>query len=168
MYIHENVLEAANEIASHRKDWTFTVAEIIAALPHLNKSSVQTHVVSRCCVNAPKNHLHKWSYFLRVSRGRYQVEPGYRARPKKASPPASPSRGGTALRKTLHAIIQRDEGAYVVECLELPIVSQGNDLDDAVANFREAVALHLEGEDLPAMGLITRPDLQIIYEVPAA
>lgn len=168
MHVHQAVLEAAIAIASRRKDWTFAVTEIVGALPHLNKNSVQTHVVSRCCVNAPKNHLHKWGYFRRVGRGRYQVELQYRARPKKDAPAASAGRGVTALRKTLHAIIQRDEGAYVVECLELPIVSQGSDLDDAVANFREAVALHLEGEDLAAMGLVTRPDLQIIYEVPAA
>lgn len=168
MHIHESVLDAANAIGSRRRDWTFTVAEVVAALPHLNKNSVQTHVVSRCCVNAPKNHLHKWGYFRRVGRGRYQVEARHRARPTKIVPAASPNRRVAALRRTLHAIIQQDEGAYVAECLELPIVSQGSDLDEAVANFREALALHLEGEDLAAMGFVSRPDLQIIYEVPAA
>jgi len=175
MSVQKPVLDAANRIASRRKDWSFGVKEIVSALPHLNKSTVQTHIVSRCCVNAPKNHPHKWNYFRRIGRGRYQVEPEYRMRPEKterkaanASGDLAGPNGAEALRKTLHAVIQRDEGAFVVECLELPIVSQGKDLDDAVANFREAVALHLEGEDLGAMGLAARPDLQILYEVPAA
>ena len=30
--------------------------EIVRALPHLDPGTVRTHIVSRCCVNAPKNH----------------------------------------------------------------------------------------------------------------
>ncbi|HYA98107.1 MAG TPA: hypothetical protein VEH49_08435, partial [Methylomirabilota bacterium] len=73
MSVQKPVLDAANRIASRRKDWSFGVKEIVSALPHLNKSTVQTHIVSRCCVNAPKNHPHKWNYFRRIGRGRYQV-----------------------------------------------------------------------------------------------
>ncbi len=175
LHVHDYVLQAAQRLASPRRDWTFTVAEVVRALPHLKRSTVQTHIVSRCCVNAPQNHLHKWPYFRRVGRGRYQIEPAYRSRPREArvgrsgsgaSSVASGQQGCT--RKCLHAIIQRDEGAYVVECLELPIVSQGATLDEAVSNFREAVNLHLEGEDLSRFGLSANPDLQMIYEVPAA
>ena len=72
------------------------------------------------------------------------------------------------LRKSLHAVIQKDDSAYVVECLELPIVTQGSSLDDAVKNFREALALHLEGEDIRALGIVTNPDVQISYEMSAA
>ncbi len=60
MHIHEQVLVAANAAASDHTNWIFTVEEVVRALPHLNVSSVRTHVVSRCCVDAPKNHLHKW------------------------------------------------------------------------------------------------------------
>jgi|SRR5689334_2674602 len=175
LHVHDYVLQAARKMASPRQDWTFTVGEVVRALPHLKRSTVQTHVVSRCCVNAPRNHLHKWLYFRRVGRGRYQIEPNYRSRPKETAAGLSNAGTGAAgsrpqgpTRKCLHAIIQRDEGAYVVECLELPIVSQGATLDDAVSNFREAVGLHLEGEDLSRLGLSTSPDLQMIYEVPAA
>lgn len=175
LHVHDYVLQTARQVASSRKDWTFTVGEIVRALPHLKRSTVQTHVVSRCCVNAPQNHVHKWPYFRRVGRGRYQIEPNYRSRPKGARTarsnggigPVASGRQGSA-RKCLHAIIQRDEGAYVVECLELPIVSQGATLDEAASNFREAVDLHLEGEDLSRLGLSAKPDLQMIYEVPAA
>lgn len=175
LHVHDHVLEAARQKASPRGDWTFTVEEIVRALPNLKRSTVQTHIVSRCCVNAPQNHLHKWPYFRRIGRGRYQIEPKYRSRSaetQKAHPDAgnslfAPGRQ-SSVRKCLHALIQRDEGVYVVECLELPIVSQGNTLDEAVENFREAMALHLEGEDLSRLGLSATPDLQIIYEVPAA
>lgn len=174
-HVHDHVLEAAREIACARPDWDFTVDELVRALPHLNQSTVRTHIVSRCCVNAPKNHLHKWPYFRRVGRGRYQIEPSYRSRPKEirtrgsARGSSSPVGGEQSpARKCLHAIIHRDEGAYVVECLELPIVSQGGTLDEAASNFREAVDLHLEGEDLSRFGLSANPDLQMIYEVPAA
>lgn len=172
-HVHDEVLEAACQLAS--REGAFTLEEVVRALPHLNPSTVRTHVVSRCCVNAPQNHPHRWPYFRRVGRGRYQIEPNYRSRPKdvqtarssgRISSAASGRQGGA--RKCLHAIIQRDEGAYVVECMELPIVSQGATLDEAVSNFREAVGLHLEGEDLSRLGLSVNPDLQMIYEVPAA
>lgn len=175
LHVHDYVLQAAQQSASRGRDWTFTVGDVVRALPHLKRNTVQTHIVSRCCVNAPKNHPHKWPYFRRVGRGIYQLEPKYRSRskgpqterPKGKERPAISEREAYA-RKCLHALIQRDEGAYVVECLELPIVSQGASLDEAVSNFREAVALHLEGEDLSIFGLSANPDLQMIYEVPAA
>jgi len=172
MHVHEQVLEAACRLAAGRQDWRFTVKEILDALPVLNQGTVRTHVVSRCCVNAPKNHLHKWDYFRRIGRGRYQLELRYRSKPKKRpsgqlQQVASVS-AKQRLRKTLHAVIHKDEGAYVVECLELPVVTQGSGLDEAVENFREALALHLEGEDLTALGLVARPDVQISYEMPAA
>jgi len=72
------------------------------------------------------------------------------------------------LRKNIHAVIQKDKGAYVVECLEMPIVTQGQSLDEAVENFRQALALHLEGEDLKALGIVAHPDVQISYEMSAA
>src|SRR5438046_2258691 len=84
MHVHEEVLFAAREIALRRGDWTFTPYEVVRALPILNESSVRTHIVSRCCVNAPKNHLHKWDYFKRVGYGKYEVRPKYRERARPA------------------------------------------------------------------------------------
>lgn len=175
MHVHEEVLEAARRVAGSRGNWSFTVREIVTALPALNQSTVRTHVVSRCCVNAPKNHPHKWDYFRRIGRGLYRIEAKYRSapckRPSPGAPGSSPSqaRQTTAgLRKSVHAVIQEDQGTFVVECLELPIVTQGHSLDEAVKNFREALALHLEGEDLTTLGLVARPDVQISYEMPAA
>ncbi len=178
MHVHEEVLAAANEIASGRVDWIFGVDEVVHALPHLNESSVRTHVVSRCCVNAPKHHPHKWPYFRRVARGKYQVEDGFRQKPgpanrvrtSKRQPIASSGSAhpsGTR-RDTIHAILQRDHASYVAECLEVAVVTQGKTLDEVVENLRQAIALHLEGEDLAELGLADRPRLQLIYDMAIA
>ena len=61
-------------------------------------------------------------------------------------------------RSTLSAVIRTgDQSGYVGECLELPVVTQGATLDETVANLREAIELHLEGEDLEALGLAPHP-----------
>lgn len=172
MHIHEEVLAAANRIAGARPDWRFAPDEIVRALPHLNVSSVRTHVVSRCCVNAPKNHLHKWSYFRRVGRGRYEVLPACRNNSAVAQgrkrPGTAPRAGAAALRDTIHVMVSRDGGIYVADCAEVAVVTQGQSLDELVANVREAVALHLDGEDHAQFGLQERPRLQLIYDLPRA
>jgi len=74
-----------------------------------------------------------------------------------------------ALQHTIKAYIRKGEDHYVAECLEIPVVTQGRTLDEAVSNLREAVALHLEGEDLGALGLAPNPTLLITMETePAA
>jgi predicted RNase H-like HicB family nuclease len=46
------------------------------------------------------------------------------------------------------------------------VVSQGRTLDELVEGLREAVALHLEGEDTVALGLVPAPRLSVTYELP--
>ena len=145
------------------------------ALPHLNESSVRTDIVSRCCVNAPRHHLKKWPYFRRLARGKYQVEPAYRGKQQAADPKRKeprermPSLSTRATpRDTIHAVVQRDQSAYVAECLELPVVTQGATLDEVVENLRQALALHLEGEDMATLGLVEHPRVQLIYDTAIA
>ena len=45
------------------------------------------------------------------------------------------------------------DGGYVAECLEVAVVTQGQSLDEVVANLNEAVALHLQDEDPAEFGL---------------
>ena len=78
MPVHAEVLAAARRLCRERSGWTFRPDEVVRALPHLNASTVRTHIVSRCCVNAPKHHLHRWAYFRRIARGVYEVLPGVR------------------------------------------------------------------------------------------
>jgi predicted RNase H-like HicB family nuclease len=49
--------------------------------------------------------------------------------------------------------IYRGEKYYVAECLDLPIVTQGKTLDEVIENIKEAIELHLEGEDLEELGI---------------
>ena len=160
MAIHDDVLEAALQRCAANGTWQFDLRDVVASLPHLNESSVRTHVTSRCCANAPKNHSHRWPYFRRLSRGVYEVMPQYR-------------RAGTTittgnLRDALHVTVSRNEGKYTAECLELPVVTEGRDMNELLRNLREALLLHLEDEDRATLGLASRLRLVITAELPLA
>jgi len=168
MNIHEEVLRAARRICRERGNWTFTAEEIVRALPETNANSVRTHVISRCCVNAPKNHPHKWNYFRRVRRGVYEILPALRhdgegTRPGRVAETAT-AYVSSPLRNSVHAVVSRGARAFVAECLEVAVVTQGTTLDETVSNLREALALHLEGEDLRTFGLTSAPRLVVTYE----
>jgi len=42
------------------------------------------------------------------------------------------------------AVVTKEENWYVAHCLELGVVSQGKTIEEAQANLREAVELHIE------------------------
>jgi hypothetical protein len=47
--------------------------------------------------------------------------------------------------------------ARIATCEESAVVTQGEILDEVTAHLRNAVALHLEGEDLAALGFAAVP-----------
>ena len=61
-----------------------------------------------------------------------------------------------------------EQSGYVAECWEIAVVTLGVTLDDTVRNLREAVALHLEGEDPAEFGLTANPSLLITMEAEPA
>ena len=69
------------------------------------------------------------------------------------------------MRHAVTARVYRGEKLYVGECLDLPVVTQGETLDATVANLHEAITLALEGEDLEALGLA--PNLSLFVFVDA-
>ena len=70
------------------------------------------------------------------------------------------------LRQNITATIRPgDEAGFVGECLEISVVTQGATLDETIENLREAVALHLEGENPAHFGLRERPTLLVTIEV---
>jgi predicted RNase H-like HicB family nuclease len=69
-----------------------------------------------------------------------------------------------ALQHTIKAFIRKGEKYYIAECHEIPVVTQGTTIDETVANLKEAVALHLEGENLEELGLAPNPTLIITME----
>ena len=54
-----------------------------------------------------------------------------------------------AMKRTIQVRISKGERQFVAECLDLPVVTQAETLDQLTANIREAISLHLEGEDSP-------------------
>jgi predicted RNase H-like HicB family nuclease len=70
-------------------------------------------------------------------------------------------------RRTIHVRIFRGERKYVAECLDLPVVTEGETLDEVTANIREAIALHLEDEDLAELGLADDPTIVATMELDA-
>jgi predicted RNase H-like HicB family nuclease len=50
----------------------------------------------------------------------------------------------TAPVQRLTAILHREEEVYVAECQEVGTVSQGDTMEEALANLREATELFLE------------------------
>jgi len=52
------------------------------------------------------------------------------------------------VKKIIQVKIYKGEKYYIAECSDLPVVTQGKTLDEVINNIREAIALHLEGEDL--------------------
>ncbi|MBI4294881.1 MAG: type II toxin-antitoxin system HicB family antitoxin [Chloroflexi bacterium] len=57
--------------------------------------------------------------------------------------------------KTLKAVLHKEDNMYVAECPEVGTVSQGNTVEEAVSNLKEATQLyvevfcHSEGEQRP-------------------
>lgn len=69
-------------------------------------------------------------------------------------------------RYTIQAVIYPgDESGYVAECLDLALVTQGQTLDETVQNLRQAIQLHLAGEDLQEMGLVPNPPVLVTLEM---
>ena len=179
MKIHEEILAAARRLCTARRRWTFTPVEIVRALPHLNERSVRTHIVSRCCVNAPSHHTHRWPYFRRLRHGVYEVLKDYRepqyvrgssvdnnsSRVAEVRAPYQP--GPATGRSVIHAVVVESEGQYVADCLEAAVVTQGASLDELLGNLREALALYMSDEDPAVLGLSPEPRLLISFETSA-
>ncbi len=69
------------------------------------------------------------------------------------------------LRRTIHAVLFRGDRYFVADCLEVPVITQGLTVDEALSNLREAVALHVEDEDLEEVGLVRNPTISVTLEL---
>ncbi|MDQ3019478.1 MAG: type II toxin-antitoxin system HicB family antitoxin [Bacteroidota bacterium] len=70
------------------------------------------------------------------------------------------------LQKNIKAVIVNgDESGFVAECLEIPVVTQGQTLDEVTNNLKEAVELFLDGEYPKEFGLDEKPSLIITFEL---
>lgn len=71
------------------------------------------------------------------------------------------------MKKIIQFHISKDteSGFYVAEGVDLPVVTQGKNLDDLAKNLKEAVELHLEGEDLNELGLDSNFSVLANFEI---
>ena len=76
----------------------------------------------------------------------------------------APARNGD-LQRTIHAVLFRGDRYFVADCLEVSVITQGLTVDEALSNLREAVALHVEDEDLEEIGLIRNPTISVTLEL---
>ena len=53
-----------------------------------------------------------------------------------------------SMRRIIQVKIFKGEKYYVAQCLDLPVVTQGKNLYEVAENVKEAISLHLEGEDI--------------------
>ncbi len=72
------------------------------------------------------------------------------------------------MRHTIKAFIHRGENYYIAECLDIAVVTQGKTLDETIANLKEAVSLHLEGENPADFDLVPNPSLLVTLELEPA
>lgn len=70
------------------------------------------------------------------------------------------------LQQTIKSFIRLGEqSGYIAECLEISVVTQGETLDEVVDNLKEAISLHLEGEDPVEFGLVAHPSILVTFEL---
>jgi hypothetical protein len=169
--VHESILAAATAICGERGSWEFTPVEVVRALPQLPAGTIRTHITSRLCVNAPANHAHRWPYFRRVGRATYEVLPPYRHEAVTRAPDLRPRKHVVAgevpraIRDTAHAVISRDAGWYVAECLEIPVIAHGRTMDEVVAGLRLAMERRLATDDPSRFGLTRAPRVVMSFEI---
>ena len=70
------------------------------------------------------------------------------------------------LQHTINAVVRPGEqSGFIAKCFEVEVVTQGATLDETVRNLREALVLHVEGEDLAEMGLAPEPTIVVTMEL---
>lgn len=71
------------------------------------------------------------------------------------------------MKRTIQVRVFRGEKQYVAECLDLPVVTEAQTLDQLALNIQEAISLHLEGEDLVELGFSNNPTILATMELDA-
>lgn len=73
--------------------------------------------------------------------------------------------GSASMKRIIKAFIYPEDSGYVVECPDVHAVTQGDTLDEAMANLKEVIALALEGEDPGDYGLVDDPSILVTIEL---
>jgi hypothetical protein len=136
MPIHQRVLEASLRICRERGKWVFGPGEIVAALVDLNAGSVRTHIMSRCCINAPAHHAHRWPYFRRLRRGVYEILPAWRQVTGASKVARRSGRNRSPAGAGIVVEVQESGPGYTAEIQGRPGKFRGASLDEVAALAR--------------------------------
>ena len=71
------------------------------------------------------------------------------------------------MKSILQFQVSESDGGYVAEGVSVPIVTQGDTLDELSAILKEAVSLFMEGEALSDLGFSADPSVLVNFELPA-
>ncbi len=69
------------------------------------------------------------------------------------------------MKRNIKAFVYPDGDGYVVECPDVHAVTQGDTLDEALANLKEVVGLAMEDEDPAEYGLVPDPGILVTIEL---
>jgi predicted RNase H-like HicB family nuclease len=69
------------------------------------------------------------------------------------------------MKKIIQVKIYKGDKYLIAECVDLPVVTQGKTLDEAVENIREAIDLHLEGENLDEWDISPEFSILVNFEL---
>ncbi len=69
------------------------------------------------------------------------------------------------MRNIIQFHVYKEESYYIAEGVNLPIVTQAKTLDELTENIKEAVNLHLEGEDHSKFNLSSKPSILVNFEL---
>ncbi len=69
------------------------------------------------------------------------------------------------MKQNIKAFIYPEGDGYIVECPDVHAVTQGDTLDEAMANLKEVLALALEDEDPAKYGLVPNAPILVTIEL---
>lgn len=70
-------------------------------------------------------------------------------------------------RNIIQFQISESDGGYVAEGISVPVVTQGETLDELTTNIQEALALFVADENLSELGFASTPSILTTFELPA-
>lgn len=69
------------------------------------------------------------------------------------------------MKRNVKAFIYADGDGFVVEIPDVNAVTQGDTIEEAIANAKEAIALALDGEDPAEFDLAPDPSILVTIEL---
>jgi len=69
------------------------------------------------------------------------------------------------MKRNIKAFVYPEDDGFVVEIPDVHAVTQGDTIEEALANAKEAIALALEGEDPAEYGLAPDPSILVTIEL---